>query len=114
MHVFPPSICVATALLGYCGGLIKDPPPPPVFCTHDTLRSMLNDAIYTNTPDKDTQAVKPDAEAIRRNMDDHAAGGGPSSPDNVASFQRFREFVKKKCKGRDIGPSLPEAANTLR
>jgi len=53
---------------------------------------MLNDVIYANTPDKDTQAIRSDAEALERNLDNHAAGGGPSSPENVASFRRFRSF----------------------
>ncbi len=110
MHPFPPSICLATALLGYCGPMGWEAPTPPPFCHKHSLRRMLNDAIYTNTPDKDTQAIRPDARAIRDNLDNHAAGGGPSSPANVASFRRFRQFVKKKCDGRDIGSSVTELA----
>jgi hypothetical protein len=107
-------MCIATALLGYCGPMGWDAPKPPVFCAKHSLRSILDDAIYANTPDKDTQAIRPDAQAIRDNLDNHAAGGGPSSPGNVASFQRFREFVKKKCDGKDIGPSLTDLSPEMR
>jgi hypothetical protein len=51
--------------------------------------------------------VKPDADALRRNILNPAAGGGPSSPENDASYQRFRAFVKKKC-DRDLEPTFPE------
>ena len=113
VHPFLLPFCVATVLLGDCN---RQPAPDlsPTFCETFLLRSMLDDAIYANTPDKDTQAIRPDAEALRRNLDHHSAGGGPSSPENQASFQRFRSFVKKKCKGRDIGESLTDLARDIR
>lgn len=114
MNLFPPLLGVATALLSYCGPMGWDAPKPPPFCAKHSLRSMIDDAIYANTPDKDTQAIRPDAQAIRDNMDHHAAGGGPSSPANVASFQRFRQFVKKKCLDKEIGPSLTDLAPDVR
>ncbi len=114
MTLFPPFVCLATALLSYCGPQGWDAPKPPPFCVKHSLRSILDDAIYANTPDKDTQAIRPDAQAIRDNIDHHSAGGGPSSPGNVASFQRFREFVKKKCDGKDIGKSVTELSPEMR
>lgn len=113
MKLLLPFFCAATVLLGSCNNSEMDH-VTPTFCESASLRSMLDDVIYAHTPDKDTQAIRPDAQALRRNLDNHAAGGGPSSPDNVASFQRFREFVKKKCKGRDIGPSLTQLSPTIR
>ena len=110
MNLFPPLMCVATALLSYCGPMGWDAPKVPPFCAKHSLRSMLDDVIYANTPDKDTQAIRGDAQAIRENIDHHSAGGGPSSPGNVASFQRFRAFVKKKCDGKEIGNSLTDLA----
>jgi hypothetical protein len=98
---------VATLLLSECGPEGCQIKPPP-FCAKHSLRSMLDDVIYANTPDKDTQAIRPDAQAIRDNLDNHAAGGGPSSPENVARFQRFRAFVKKKCLDKDIGKSVTD------
>jgi hypothetical protein len=89
-------------LLGYCGPQGWDAPQPPPFCGKHSLRSMIDDVIYANTPDKDTQAIRPDAQAIRDNLDNHAAGGGPSSPQNVSSWQRFRAFVKKSAWARKL------------
>ena len=96
--VFAPSMCLATMLLGLCND-------SGTFCEFN-LPKMIDTVVATNSPDKDTQAIKPDAEALQRNLRDHSAGGGPSSGPNSVSFQRFREFVKKKCHGKDIGPSL--------
>jgi hypothetical protein len=106
VNLIAPCVCVATALLSMC-----DAPPSgpadvnPVFC-NSNMRQMIFKVVDTNSPDKDTQAIKADAEALARNLQDHRAGGGPSSPENVTSFQRFRAFVKKKCNGKDIGRSL--------
>ena len=103
MTLFVPSIFLATALLSMCGDIgFQHDPPPPTFCDRGDLwdvRSMLRLVIDTNSPDKDTQAIRPDAEALDRNLRNHYMGGGPSSPENRASFQRFRDFVKKKCGG---------------
>jgi hypothetical protein len=37
MNLFPPSVCLATALLSYCGPMGWDAPKPPVFCAKHSL-----------------------------------------------------------------------------
>jgi hypothetical protein len=100
------AVCIAAVTLGGCSH-----PTEPMFCRQG-LKQKIFTVFYVNSPDKDTQAIKPDAEVLRRNILDHAAGGGPSSPLNDASWQRFRAFTKKKCQdwGRgDYPASFPEA-----
>jgi hypothetical protein len=113
MNLLPRFACVAIVLLGSAPTACERP-PDWVFCNKNSLRSMLNDVIYANSPDEYTKAFRPDAQAIKDNLDNHAAGGGPSSPGNLASFEKFRWFVKRKCDGKDIGQSLTELAPGMR
>lgn len=100
------AFCAAAMTLGDCSH-----PPEPMFCRQG-LRQKILTVVYVNSPDTDTQAIKPDAEVLRRNILNHASGGGPSSPLNDASWQRFRAFTKKKCQDWGEGeypPSFPQA-----
>jgi hypothetical protein len=98
-------LCIATALLGECTQDSPGIPDRSKFCQKDG-NEMLLDAAGLSF-DRDLKPIRADAEALVDVLHHHSAGGGPSSPENVARYQRFREFVKKKCH-RDIGRSLTE------
>jgi hypothetical protein len=103
MKLIPVSICVAAVLFGSCGC------GRAIVCESQlSLEGMLNAAVISE--DNDTREIRPDAEALKQVLAKHSAGGGPSSPVNQAHFQRFRNFMIRKC-NRDIGPSLTDAAS---
>ena len=73
--------------------------------TQRGLESMISTVAQVNSPDPDTQAIQADAKRLLMIINNPAVGGGPSSPDNVATFTRFKDFVMKKCHV-DIGTGL--------
>ena len=103
MKPVPLLICVAAVLFGSWGC------ERAIVCESQlSLEGMLNSAVISE--DRDTMEIRPDAVALKEVLAHHSAGGGPSSPVNQAHFQRFRNFMIRKC-NRDIGPSLTDAAS---
>jgi hypothetical protein len=103
MKPVPLLICVVAVLFGSCGcsrAIVCEP--------QLSLEGMLNAAVISE--DSDTMEIRPDAEALKEVLAKHSTGGGPSSPVNRAHFQRFHDFMFRKC-NRDIGPSLMDAAS---
>jgi hypothetical protein len=68
--------------------------------------TLFDDIIGRNSPDPDTIAIQPDVGALKQVLHNPSFRHGPSSPDNQASWDRFREFVKKKCTDVDLGATF--------
>ncbi len=65
-------------------------------------QNLFDDLVHTvdnvNSPDKDTQRIKPDADTLVKSLADPPYGGGPSAPPIVAARKRFTKFIDDKCK----------------
>ena len=76
-----------------------------IFCAKSPIE-IIAIADVVRPSDNNTQSIQSDAHALRLLLENPSFHGVASAADK-ARWQRVRAFVKKKCRGRDLGPSLP-------